>query len=252
MRTRQWVSGLVLGLAVLCSASAARADVIVVPNAFTTTEGNIGLSTPIQSAPRTEQTVYAASQLTGIPIGSEITGLTYRLDGMTNSTAWPPSPRTWAQYNIQLSQSLNPPGSLSNTFANNIGADVVTVRSGPLTIPANAFPGGSSPNPFGIEIAFTTPYTYEGGDLLITLRATGNGVDTTFTDADTRTSFGFQTIGAASFTGTTNDGITGGTNQIAELVFTTPAVPEPSSLALLALGGGALAGWRRWRKRRTA
>jgi hypothetical protein len=33
---------------------------------------------------------------------------------------------------------------------------------------------------------------------------------------------------------------------------TPPAVPEPSTLALLALGGGALAGWRRWRKRRTA
>jgi hypothetical protein len=30
------------------------------------------------------------------------------------------------------------------------------------------------------------------------------------------------------------------------------AVPEPSSLALLALGGGALAGWRRWRKRTAA
>jgi hypothetical protein len=28
-----------------------------------------------------------------------------------------------------------------------------------------------------------------------------------------------------------------------------PAVPEPSTFALLALGGGALAGWRRWRKR---
>jgi hypothetical protein len=27
-------------------------------------------------------------------------------------------------------------------------------------------------------------------------------------------------------------------------------VPEPSSLTLLALGGGALAGWRRWRKRK--
>jgi hypothetical protein len=30
------------------------------------------------------------------------------------------------------------------------------------------------------------------------------------------------------------------------------AVPEPSSLALLSLGGLALAGWRRWRKRITA
>jgi hypothetical protein len=29
-------------------------------------------------------------------------------------------------------------------------------------------------------------------------------------------------------------------------------VPEPSSLALLAFGSGALAGWRRWRKRATA
>jgi hypothetical protein len=31
-----------------------------------------------------------------------------------------------------------------------------------------------------------------------------------------------------------------------------PGVPEPSTLALLALGGGALAGWRRWRKQKVA
>lgn len=31
-----------------------------------------------------------------------------------------------------------------------------------------------------------------------------------------------------------------------------PTVPEPSTLALLALGGGALAGWRRWKRRATA
>jgi hypothetical protein len=31
-----------------------------------------------------------------------------------------------------------------------------------------------------------------------------------------------------------------------------PAVPEPSSLALLSLGGLTLAGWRRWKKRATA
>jgi hypothetical protein len=31
-----------------------------------------------------------------------------------------------------------------------------------------------------------------------------------------------------------------------------PTVPEPSTFALLALGGGALTGWRRWRKRKAA
>ncbi len=31
--------------------------------------------------------------------------------------------------------------------------------------------------------------------------------------------------------------------------FQVPPVPEPSSLALLTLGGVALAGWRRWKKR---
>jgi uncharacterized protein DUF4082/PEP-CTERM motif-containing protein len=34
--------------------------------------------------------------------------------------------------------------------------------------------------------------------------------------------------------------------------FQFTGVPEPSTLALLALGGGALAGWRRWRKRAAA
>jgi hypothetical protein len=33
-------------------------------------------------------------------------------------------------------------------------------------------------------------------------------------------------------------------------IFASPVtVPEPSSFALLAFGGGAVAGWRRWRKK---
>lgn len=36
----------------------------------------------------------------------------------------------------------------------------------------------------------------------------------------------------------------------AHILEITTAVPEPSTLALLALGGGGLAGWRRWRRRK--
>ena len=40
-----------------------------------------------------------------------------------------------------------------------------------------------------------------------------------------------------------------GTVLIGDVSVSPATIPEPSSLALLALGGGALAGWRRWRKR---
>ena len=39
---------------------------------------------------------------------------------------------------------------------------------------------------------------------------------------------------------------------ITEVLVAAIDVPEPSTLALLVLGGGALAGWRRWRKRAAA
>jgi PEP-CTERM motif len=47
-------------------------------------------------------------------------------------------------------------------------------------------------------------------------------------------------------------GSPGGGNEIDAVSLVPAAVPEPSTLALLALGGAALAGWRRWRKRKAA
>jgi len=51
-----------------------------------------------------------------------------------------------------------------------------------------------------------------------------------------------------------NDNPAGGVDVAAldDFIFAEPQqIPEPSTLALLALGSGALAGWRRWRKRAT-
>ena len=102
-----------------------------------------------------------------------------------------------------MSASLHSPGTLDITLANNIGADVVTVRSGALTMPADSFSGAGNPTAFGFEIVFTTPYVYRGGSLLITTRQTGNGVDNELIAATTIDSHG-QSIGNSSHTGTTD------------------------------------------------
>lgn len=168
---------------------------LVVPVGFDGVEGAGAQNTAVNMDPRTLQTVFSASELTGMGVGAQIIGVAYRLDGAYGS--WPPDALTFSNYEMILSTSLNPPGSLSLTFADNVGPDAVTVRSGPLTIPANAFPGGQTPNPFGFLISFTTPYTYLGGDLLITLRHTGNGVTQQFLDAAT-TGSTYQSIAAPS------------------------------------------------------
>ncbi|MFZ5801384.1 MAG: hypothetical protein ACOY3D_08450, partial [Candidatus Omnitrophota bacterium] len=175
---------------------------IVVPPGFELTEGDNGQNTAVRDLARTLQIVYAVSQLSGLPAGSSINGMAFRLNGGTDSG--PASDRTWINYDIQFSSSLNPPGSLSSTFAANIGPDVVTVRSGTLTIPGGSFPGGSTPNAFGFLIPFTIPYAYGGGDLLITIRHTGNGVDWAFLDSDIPASVTlYQSIAADSYDATT-------------------------------------------------
>lgn len=144
-------------------------------------EQSNSLNTPVRSAARTIQYVYDSSLLASLPVGSQITGMAFRLNG--GEASWPPSARTWTNFDVQISTSVNNPGALSTTFSNNIGLDVVTVRTGSLTIAAGSYPGGVTPNGFGPEIAFSTPYSYSGGDLLITIRHTGNGVDEAFIDA---------------------------------------------------------------------
>jgi len=235
-------------MAVMCGAGVtAHADSLVLPNSFTTVEGNANVGNPLTADTafgNTLQTVYGASELREVPPGSLITGLTWRLDSEVGRQSWPSTAATFAQYDIQLSMSLNAPGSLSQTFADNIGPDAVTTRSGPLTIPSGAFPGGMLPNPFGLEIAFTTPYVYNGGDLLITIRNIGQR-DPTAVDAvvdyDSKT---FQTIFTRSTTATI--GIFQPTS-IARLTVTP--IPEPSTLSLLGLGACCLLGYC-WRRRK--
>lgn len=225
----------------------AHGNMIVLPNANAAAEGDLGQNTAVQSDPRTLQTVFAGSQLAGVPPGSTITGLAFRLDD--SAGAFPVFDLIWVDYAIQLSTSLNAPGSLSLTFAENIGPDVVTVRSGPLATLAGDFPAGGSPNAFGPEIPFSTRFDYNGGDLLITIRHTGNMDTTELLDAQSNGELNQSIAAADAAAAVTTVGLVSG-SPVVQLTFTPRAVPEPSSLLLLDLGSVAVL-WQAARRSRS-
>lgn len=157
-------------IVLLAFAGGAEADLYVVaPNANTSVSGDLNQNVIFGSpGPVTFQWDVAASQLTSL-VGTTITGIGFRLPA--NAPTW--SADSYLQeFDLELSGSANPIGSLSSTQASNIGANATTVYDNSLDIPANSLVGGSSPNPFYV-INFTTPYAYAGGDLLLTLNSEG-------------------------------------------------------------------------------
>jgi len=122
-------------------------QITIVPGEFASADANTSDNAPLGaiSSQQIFQQVFSSAILTNLSIGELITGIGFRVEG--NESDLPA--QTISEYDISLSQSPNAPGDLSATFADNRGADFTTVRSGPLTINAGDFPGGSSPNNFG-------------------------------------------------------------------------------------------------------
>jgi hypothetical protein len=122
----------------------------------------------------TQISTMAANQFDTIGPGSDFVGVSHRLFSGTPA-AWPAAPATYTDFNIQLSRSNNPPGMISDTFANNLGTDAVTVRSGPLEIPVGSLrPSAGQPiAPFSWEVPFSAPYSYRGGPVYSAVRHTG-------------------------------------------------------------------------------
>ncbi|MEZ6235578.1 MAG: GC-type dockerin domain-anchored protein [Phycisphaerales bacterium] len=167
--------------AVLAAALAAPAlgDEIIIPPNAPTTAGTGGYSTILHTQARSYQLVIGEALLGAVPVGARFTGITWRRPTWTPYAPWPGPSVTcaYANFDIYLGTAALPPGQMSTTATQNFGPDNTLVRSGPISYQGEFFPGGNaSPgvNPFGQVVAFTTPFTYAGGDLVLTVRQDGN------------------------------------------------------------------------------
>jgi len=169
------------------------------------TEGGTSSASVFNSAARTMQWSLAASSLGSLPPGTTIRSIAFRLNGGATANE-PAFPLAFSSWDLQISRP--PSVTLSTTVADNMGTGVVTVRSGPLMVPAQSFLGnGTSPAQLGFIIEFSTPYLYNGGDLLFTLRHTGNGVGTINYDGSA-SSNSRRANAAVGFTATTHSNVT--------------------------------------------
>jgi hypothetical protein len=231
------------------TAGAASAADVVVPTANEAAAGasfQYGVFGNGQALSSTLQVAVAASQLSAISIGSQITSIGFRLDEAFATIA---GTVDLTRFDIRIGQSALALGSLSQTFATNMGADTVLARSGALTIAGGSLIGGQAVNPF-YDVAFSTPYFYKGGDLLVTINRVSTASSVPVAVDGIRQGGVLHTVAINDANATT-----GLVNffraPIMEFGFVAAsAVPEPSSWAMMIGGFGLLGGAMRSTRRR--
>jgi hypothetical protein len=211
------------------------ASTIVAPNAYAAATGTGNLNTPTNPLVRTYEMQIAASELTGIAVGSSLNGLSWRLASAVIAAGT--GTRTWGDYEITLAQATNTVAGMGSNFAANM-LNPVLVHDGALSYDFTGFSATGTPKPFAPAINFSTAYTYLGGDLVVLIsHSTALGGVIGFLDSLTSTSVDYgskyRAISANAFqaaTATTTANFT-----ITQFNFTAP-VPEPSAMALFGIG----------------
>jgi hypothetical protein len=237
----------------LAAVAAFGSNVLVVPGGDATTEGNSSNGLPfnitgIGETSERYQQVYGSSAFGDSSI--LITGIDFRPDAAFGSAF----SNTIPSIQIDLSTTPSAVDALSLTFANNVGADDVTVfPDGALSLSsADSGPAGG-PEAFDIHIQFTTPFLYdpESGNLLLDVRVFDGASTTQFDAANSKTDAVSRvyTIGSGVDSATANGADSIGL--VTQFDFSDPlSVPEPSTTLLSGAGLAAAFAFRRLRRSR--
>jgi hypothetical protein len=215
------------------------AEFHVVPPAYTNTTGTTSFLGPLANTQRIYQLLINENQLTDI-VGMDLVAISWRIPA--NATAdWPTSEVTFSEYNIFLSESVHPSDRDLTSFSNNVVGTQTQVRSGNLVIPANSYTFGNSPNAFGPEITFNTPWFYVGGHLLIEIRHPGFTGTSRSVDAIGTAISGYGTDFSACWQGTGN--ISQGNFSVVRITADDPVPVELTSFFALVTGSAVQLNW---------
>jgi hypothetical protein len=128
-------------------------------------------------------------------LNQQILAVSWRLP--TSATVdWPAADVTFANYDFYLGQGVDPAAMNNTDFSANFVGAKKQVRSGGLTVTANSYTFGNSPNNWGPEMTFIVDsiYIYTGGNLLVELRHEGFTGTSRSVDALTTSTPGYGTI----------------------------------------------------------
>ena len=219
-------------LPLLC-ARAAIGAVAVVPSGNATVEGNTNVSDFLNSSSFRMQLVFDASQFSMIPPGASgrVDSIWFRPDGSSTTPG--------VQYVFgggAVTASLTPigPDGLSPIFANNIGANPVTIYSGALNL-GGVYQSGDDPQSFSKNITATSPFWYMPSQGNLLLDIAGAGRQTFFPGSlDAQSTFGDPISRVFAPDGNSLTGTPDTLGLVIRIDFTV--VPEPSVWLLTAVG----------------
>jgi len=156
-----------------CVMTQLHAQVVVVPNAQATNDGN-GSGTTVSGGPTSVRAmrIFDASQFAALSGPSLLTQFAWRPDRILGQSG----PHS-VNLRIYASTTTRSVAGLSMTFADNLGADNTLVFNGTLNWATGNLPGPGNTRQFDIVFPCTTPFLYDpaAGNLLFDTQLSGNG-----------------------------------------------------------------------------